>query len=438
MWRIASEQAQVAGDRRLEREQRLDRSPRSPRKSWSISSSKAITSSASSTSPLLRAPGSRRGPPRAPAGPPPGAALRSGRGLRRLPSDDTVHLMGDAVSSVRHHSVTRLATAPYPTRLRAGRTLAANPRGGGTSMPKLGTSIRIISARRGHRAPCGRRRRARPDAKPARQAAHDLSGAGSTFVPPLVDQWVTPIGAAFGYELPSGGIGSGGGVKEISGAPSTSAQVTRRCPRTSSGLQRTRADPVGARCHRRPLQPARRREPPPHGRRDAGGDLPRQDHALERPGDREAQPRRHSCRERRSPPPTAPTARARPPSSPTSCQVRPAWKPAGRASRQWPVGLGGKGNSGVAGMVKRRRARSATPTSPTPAEPARLLRGEEQLRQVRHTGLARHRRGRHEREKPAPDNSLSIVNPPAKKATPTRTRVPPTSSSRARRARLMS
>jgi phosphate transport system substrate-binding protein len=52
----------------------------------------------------------------------------------------------------------------------------------------------------------------------ASQAKHTgttLSGAGSTFVQPLVAQWVSPLGAAYGYEIQYSGIGSGGGVAAV-------------------------------------------------------------------------------------------------------------------------------------------------------------------------------------------------------------------------------
>jgi phosphate transport system substrate-binding protein len=52
-------------------------------------------------------------------------------------------------------------------------------------------------------------------ATPAKQSGTTLSGAGSTFVSPLVAQWTAPLGAAFGYELQYSPIGSGGGVAAV-------------------------------------------------------------------------------------------------------------------------------------------------------------------------------------------------------------------------------
>ncbi|MES1248550.1 MAG: phosphate ABC transporter substrate-binding protein PstS [Actinomycetota bacterium] len=42
-----------------------------------------------------------------------------------------------------------------------------------------------------------------------------ISGAGSTFVQPLVAQWTTPLGGALGYSLQYSGVGSGAGVSAI-------------------------------------------------------------------------------------------------------------------------------------------------------------------------------------------------------------------------------
>jgi phosphate transport system substrate-binding protein len=52
-------------------------------------------------------------------------------------------------------------------------------------------------------------------ATPARQSGTTLSGAGSTFVSPLVGTWTTPVAAAFGYELQYSPIGSSGGINAI-------------------------------------------------------------------------------------------------------------------------------------------------------------------------------------------------------------------------------
>src|SRR5512132_359522 len=52
-------------------------------------------------------------------------------------------------------------------------------------------------------------------AAPAKHTGTTLSGAGSSFVSPLVSQWIPAVGSAFGYELQYSAIGSGGGIAAI-------------------------------------------------------------------------------------------------------------------------------------------------------------------------------------------------------------------------------
>jgi phosphate transport system substrate-binding protein len=52
-------------------------------------------------------------------------------------------------------------------------------------------------------------------ASSARHSGTTITGAGSTFVNPLVSQWVTPVGSALGYELQYSSIGSGGGIAAV-------------------------------------------------------------------------------------------------------------------------------------------------------------------------------------------------------------------------------
>src|SRR5579862_9546671 len=42
-----------------------------------------------------------------------------------------------------------------------------------------------------------------------------ISGAGSSLVNPLVQQWIAPIGSAFGYSLTYASVGSGTGIADI-------------------------------------------------------------------------------------------------------------------------------------------------------------------------------------------------------------------------------
>src|SRR3954468_3530349 len=73
-------------------------------------------------------------------------------------------------------------------------------------------------------------------ARPATKTSTTLSGAGSSFVSPLVAQWVAPLGSAYGYQLQYSPIGSGGGIAAItartvdfgaSDAPLTADQFTQ-------------------------------------------------------------------------------------------------------------------------------------------------------------------------------------------------------------------
>jgi phosphate transport system substrate-binding protein len=52
-------------------------------------------------------------------------------------------------------------------------------------------------------------------AAPAKKNATTITGAGSTFVAPLISQWIPAVGSAFGYEVQYSPIGSGGGISAI-------------------------------------------------------------------------------------------------------------------------------------------------------------------------------------------------------------------------------
>jgi phosphate transport system substrate-binding protein len=82
-------------------------------------------------------------------------------------------------------------------------------------MPRLGTAIRTTSAV-GAAVLIAVAIASAASAKSGRQAS-TISGAGSSFVAPLVAQWITPIGAAYGIELQYSAVGSGAGVAAITG-----------------------------------------------------------------------------------------------------------------------------------------------------------------------------------------------------------------------------
>jgi phosphate transport system substrate-binding protein len=54
-------------------------------------------------------------------------------------------------------------------------------------------------------------------AAPTKHVSTTITGAGSTFVSPLVLTWIPAIGAAYGYELQYSAIGSSGGINAITG-----------------------------------------------------------------------------------------------------------------------------------------------------------------------------------------------------------------------------
>jgi phosphate transport system substrate-binding protein len=101
-------------------------------------------------------------------------------------------------------------------------------------MPNLGTRTRIIAAAVAAAA-LSVVAAGSATAAPAKHSGTTLIGAGSSFVAPLVSQWIPAVGSAFGYELQYSPIGSGGGISAIqartvdfgaSDAPLTTDQFT--------------------------------------------------------------------------------------------------------------------------------------------------------------------------------------------------------------------
>jgi phosphate transport system substrate-binding protein len=83
---------------------------------------------------------------------------------------------------------------------------ARNPPGTGTALKK--TTIGLICLTLLLPAAASARKTAGTDIK--------ISGAGSTLVEPLVDQWVSPLSHTFGYAVSYAGVGSGTGIADIS------------------------------------------------------------------------------------------------------------------------------------------------------------------------------------------------------------------------------
>jgi len=55
----------------------------------------------------------------------------------------------------------------------------------------------------------------RANASPARAAGVNISGAGSTFVFPLVSAWIPQLGSAYGYNVSYSPVGSGAGIAAV-------------------------------------------------------------------------------------------------------------------------------------------------------------------------------------------------------------------------------
>jgi phosphate transport system substrate-binding protein len=83
-------------------------------------------------------------------------------------------------------------------------------------MPKLGSLTRTIAlvALAGAVAAVAA---GAAGANSKRHAGTTITGAGSTFVSPLVSTWIPAVGSALGYELQYSAIGSSGGINAITG-----------------------------------------------------------------------------------------------------------------------------------------------------------------------------------------------------------------------------
>ena len=88
-----------------------------------------------------------------------------------------------------------------------------------------------------------------------------ISGAGSTFVAPLVSAWTPALGSAFGYNVQYSAVGSGAGIAAVTNRQvDFGASDAPLSPDAGDRLQRLRPDPVGAR-RRRPSPTTSRARP---------------------------------------------------------------------------------------------------------------------------------------------------------------------------------
>ena len=283
-------------------------------------------------------------------------------------------------------------------------------------MPGIGTSIRITSAVAAT-ALLAVVVAGAASAKPARQTS-TISGAGSTFVAPLVSQWISPMGGAYGIELQYSAIGSGGGIAAItartvdfgaSDAPLTSDQFAacNGCVQIPWAL----------------------------GGTSIMYNLPGVKNLLHMDGATLAKifmgqitkwndPAIAALNKGASLPSTAITIAHRSDNSGTTynltdylSSVSPAWKAqlGTGVAVNWPVGVGGKGSSGVAGVV------SSTPGAIGYADVAYALANHLKYFAMKNNsgkfttpGARGILAAATSDQKPAADNSLSIVNPPKK------------------------
>jgi phosphate transport system substrate-binding protein len=251
-----------------------------------------------------------------------------------------------------------------------------------------------------------------------RKSATIISGAGSTFVSPLVAQWIAPLGAAYGYQLQYSAVGSGAGITSItsrtvdfgaSDAPLTPDQFSacNGCEQIPWALGGTSI------MYNLPgVKNLLHMDGPTLANIFLGKISKWNDPAIAKlnPGV--------------SLPGTAITIAHRSDNSGTTynftdylSSVSPAWNSQiGRGvAVNWPVGSGGKGSSGVAGIV------SQTPGAIGYADVAFALQNHLKFFAVKNRsgkfatpGIRGILSAASSDQKPAADNSLSIVNPPAK------------------------
>jgi phosphate transport system substrate-binding protein len=255
-------------------------------------------------------------------------------------------------------------------------------------------------------------------ASSSRHTGTTISGAGSTFVQPLVSQWISPLGSAYGYELQYSGVGSGAGVAAItartvdfgaSDAPMTPDQFTacNGCLQVPWALGATAVMynlPGG--------QNLLKMDGPTLANIFMGKITTWNDPAIAKlnPG--------------ANLPSTKISIAHRSDNSGTTfnftdylSSVSPTWKSqiGNGVAVNWPVGSGGKGSSGVAALV------SQTPGSIGYADIAYAIHNHLDYFRMKNNsgkyttpGLRGMLSAAQSDQKPDANNALSIVNPPAK------------------------
>ena len=286
-------------------------------------------------------------------------------------------------------------------------------------MPSLGTSIRIVSAV-GAAALVAVVVAGTAGAKPARTGSATINGAGSTFVAPLVAQWQAALPEALGDTLNYSAVGSGAGITQItartvdfgaSDAPLTADQFSacNGCEQIPWALGAT------AIMYNLPgVENLLHMDGPTLAKIFLGQVTKWNDPAIAKlnPGV--------------SLPSTAITIAHRSDGSGTTfnltdylSHVSPAWssKVGTATAVNWPVGVGGKGSSGVSAIV------GSTPGAIGYADVAYSLANHLKYFAMKNNsgkfttpGSRGILSAASSDQKPAADNSLSIVNPPKKYA----------------------
>jgi len=285
-------------------------------------------------------------------------------------------------------------------------------------MPKLGHPIRTLALLAAAAAVSAVVAVSGAGASPARHAGTTISGAGSTFVSPLVAQWISPIGTAYGDQLQYSAVGSGAGIAAItartvdfgaSDAPLTPDQFAacNGCEQIPWALGAT------AVMYNLPgVKNLLHMDGPTLAKIFMGQITTWNDPAIAKlnPGV--------------SLPSTKISIAHRSDNSGTTfnftdylSSVSPAWKSqiGSGVAVNWPVGSGGKGSSGVAALV------TQTPGAIGYADVFFALHNHLSFFAMKNNsgkfttpGLRGMLSAASSDQTPAADNSLSIVNPPAK------------------------
>ncbi len=186
--------------------------------------------------------------------------------------------------------------------------------------------------------------------------ALEITGAGATFPYPIYAKWAEAYKAKTGVGMNYQSIGSGGGIKQIQNKTvdfGASDMPLKPEELDKDGLMQFPTVIGGDRAGRQSRGREARRAQADRAR--PGGYLPGQDHQVERPGHRRAQPWRQASR-------SDITVVHRSDGSGTTfiwvnylSKMSPEWKEkvGEGTSVAWPEGVGGKGNEGVASYVQR-------------------------------------------------------------------------------------